>query len=184
MPPNQPATQHFSGGGHEHLRGDCFKFGQAEGGKPRKGSDRGGEPDGGSARRRANADRRRRRRAEQVREEKRGSKNGGKRSAVYFPVWKEKIGSARMRTRSRRRRWLVSMFLAVFLAAAGKMLFSVWRDASSRSRFPGACRAPSESIDNPCQGLGSANRCRRCQRGWHGPGCEKPSDIQKGTDLL
>lgn len=34
-----------------------------------------------------------------------------------------------------------------------QMLFSIWHDASSRSHFHCDCRAPSESIDNPCQAL-------------------------------
>lgn len=34
-----------------------------------------------------------------------------------------------------------------------QMLFSIWHDASSRSHFHCDCRAPSESIDNPCQVL-------------------------------
>lgn len=34
-----------------------------------------------------------------------------------------------------------------------QMLFSLWHDASSRSHFHCDCRAPSESIDNPCQAL-------------------------------
>lgn len=36
---------------------------------------------------------------------------------------------------------------------SAKMLFSIWHDASSRSHFHCDCRAPSESIDNPCQAL-------------------------------